>query len=206
MEIFIERPANKASLSQRKSILGIGINDSNYIIEQKNINGKNIICPFYSVWDSMIRRCYSLKLHERYPAYVGCTVCEEWLLFSVFKKWMEKQDWKQNQLDKDIKIVGNKIYGPDTCLFVSKKINTFMTHNKKIDRPLPTGVYLKTADNKFHAESRVDGKKKMIGVFDNVNEAACAYINFRRKIIIEVARLPENKNIKKYLLLHAEAL
>ena len=73
----------------------------------------------------MLARCYSAKFQEHCPTYTGCTVAEDWLKFSNFKDWMEKQQWEGKQLDKDILFEGNKVYGPDTCVFVSPMVNTF---------------------------------------------------------------------------------
>jgi len=46
MKEFIEVPASRASLAQRKPAYGIGINDADYMTEQ-NINGKKVRCPYY---------------------------------------------------------------------------------------------------------------------------------------------------------------
>ena len=59
------------------------------------------------------------------PTYKGCSVSEEWLRFSNFKRWMEKQDWDGKQLDKDILFEGNKVYSAETCVFVTSVVNSF---------------------------------------------------------------------------------
>ena len=43
----------------------------------------------------------------------------------MFKDWMENQDWEGNQLDKDLLFEGNKVYGPKTCVFVTRMVNNF---------------------------------------------------------------------------------
>ena len=91
--MFTEIPANNLSLSMRKPIYGVGINDANYTV-QPTINGKIVICPFYTKWTGMLKRCYSPQYQEKHPTYVECTVTSEWLFFSVFKSWMANQDWK----------------------------------------------------------------------------------------------------------------
>lgn len=75
----------------------------------------------------MLQRCYDTKFHKHRPTYRGCIVCEEWLTFSNFKKWMEKQDWEGKQLDKDLLVFGNKVYSPDTCVFIDLAMNTFIS-------------------------------------------------------------------------------
>ena len=87
----------------RKLIHGVGINDADYVVEKKetisHVNGKRKqkttwICPFYRAWKCMLTRCYSATYQERKPTYRGCSVSEEWLTFSNFKSWMEKQDFQ----------------------------------------------------------------------------------------------------------------
>ena len=81
----------------------------------------------YNIWYSMLTRCYSKKSLERQPTYVGCSVCERWLTLSNFAediKSLPNYDlWVQginNVLDKDIRVPGNKVYSPQTCMFVTK--------------------------------------------------------------------------------------
>lgn len=75
----------------------------------------------------MLERCYSEKLLESNPSYIGTSVCSEWLYATAFKEWMEKQNWQGKSLDKDIIVPGSKLYSPDTCAFVSQATNLFVT-------------------------------------------------------------------------------
>lgn len=120
---FKKIPASKRSISFRRLVYGVGVNDADYMLKP-TVNGRRECCPFYQKWKSMLERCYSDKNFKKYPSYIGCTVCYEWLIFSKFKSWMENQDWKGKQLDKDIRVKGNKIYSPETCSFVSHAVNT----------------------------------------------------------------------------------
>lgn len=126
--MFIEIPASEMSLKNRKPSYGFGINDSEYMT-RITVNGKKYSCPFYSRWQSMLSRCYSTNVHIMHPTYKDCYVCKEWLLFSSFKAWMIKQDWKGKSMDKDIITEGNKIYCPSQCMFVSGKINNLIKSN-----------------------------------------------------------------------------
>ena len=47
--MFKEITINKMSLSRRKLIHDVGVNDAGYIVRPK-INNKFILCPFYSKW------------------------------------------------------------------------------------------------------------------------------------------------------------
>lgn len=136
--------ATKASLNGRSLVNGVGVNDADYDT-QKEKNRKVIWrCPFYDKWITMLRRCYASEWHKKYPTYIGCSVCPEWRYFSKFRLWMELQNWKGMELDKDILVKGNRVYGPDTCCFIPSTINTLFGHGKKKKNNLhlPEGVCL----------------------------------------------------------------
>ena len=121
-------------MKTRKLVCGVGNNDSDYVVtkfETIVVNGKLKqkliwVCPYYRVWKGMLERCYSIKYQESQPTYIGCSVTDEWLTFSAFKNWMEKQNFEGMQLDKDLLIEGNKVYSPETCVFVSGMVNNFI--------------------------------------------------------------------------------
>ena len=78
----------------------------------------------YSVWTSMLERCYSSAYLEQNPTYRNCYVCEEWLNFQVFAEYYEetyprKAKRGDYHLDKDILINGNKLYSPVNCLWAT---------------------------------------------------------------------------------------
>lgn len=79
----------------------------------------------YSRWKNMIQRCYLDSCRNDNPTYKDCTVAEEWHNFQNFANWFYTQDFKSGyELDKDIKVPGNKIYSPETCLLVTRADNT----------------------------------------------------------------------------------
>ena len=52
----------------------------------------------YHLWQEMLKRCYYEPHLKKEPAYRGCTVCDEWLTFSNFKRWMDNnyvEGWDQ---------------------------------------------------------------------------------------------------------------
>ena len=87
----------------------------------------------YKTWKSMLQRCYDEKLQEKYPTYKGCVVCDEWHNFQNFAKWYEDNYYEvcdeKMCLDKDILVKGNKIYSPETCIFVPQTINLLFNKN-----------------------------------------------------------------------------
>ena len=123
----------------RKLVYGVGLNDVSYST-QPIVEKKQLICIYYQQWRHMLERCYSEKYHLRYKTYKNCTVCDDWLIFSNFKDWMESQDWEGKQLDKDILIEGNKHYSPETCVFVDQATNSLFTYRGNARGQYPLGV------------------------------------------------------------------
>ena len=129
MNDFIEIKATKQSLAQRKKVYGKGINNASYLTGTVQ-GGRRRKCPYYTKWSSMLQPCYDDKFKEMSPTYIGATVCEEWLTFSNFKAWMEKQEWEGLELDKDIIKPGNKQYSPDACCLVPQSLNALLTDHR----------------------------------------------------------------------------
>ncbi|PHS02450.1 MAG: hypothetical protein COA78_21250 [Blastopirellula sp.] len=195
--MFIEIPLGNKS-NMRRLVFGVGLNDAEYIVKPI-INGKQLCCPYYAKWKDMIVRCYSEKEQKRYPTYIGCTVCGEWLFFSKFKAWMINQDWQDKQLDKDLLVQGNKLYSPETCLFISSAINKLLI-NRKASRGIHSqGVDFNRRANQYRARVRVNGKSKHLGFFDTDNEAFNSYKVAKYEIIKDIA-LQQTEPLKSALL------
>jgi hypothetical protein len=161
-----------------RKVIGVGINDADYSVTYNKIDpvtGKSVqtgICPFYTKWRNMLIRCYTEKHRARYLTYQGCTVCKEWLLFSNFKEWMESKDWCGMELDKDLIVLGNKIYSPSTCIFIPQELNKFMNGHERGRGDLLIGVSM--CDSKFVAYCNnpfEEGKGRYLGRFSTEIEA-----------------------------------
>lgn len=161
---FIEKPVNKRALSCRKLVYGVGINDADYMTNMITTEGKQITCPYYQKWIDILQRTHSEKYFIRYPTYRGCSVCDEWLLFSRFRSWMESQDWEGKCLDKDVIKPGNKIYSPDNCVFVSQHVNLILTTRKRFRGSLPIGVHINK--DKFGSALCVNKQPVNLGTYD----------------------------------------
>lgn len=198
---FIEVTATKRSLEARKAVCGIGINDADYIVTTV-INGKMVSCPYYLVWTGMINRCYNLKYQEKYPTYKDCSVTKEWLTFANFKEWMKTKDWKGMELDKDILTIGNKTYSPESCIFVSRRVNNLLNDSAATRGNNPQGVTFDKRLGKYRAQCSVNGKQRRIGVFATSNDAELAYLEFKSKAVTSVAE-SEGGLIGEGLLRHA---
>lgn len=182
-------------MKERKKICGVGINDATYRVKEwQNLGyvaGKQKqqliwICPFYQVWTAMLTRCYGSR---KRLSYAECAVCPEWHTFSNFKAWMEMQDWKGKQLDKDL-LGDGKIYCPLSCAFIPHSVNTFMTEKKRKDSTLPVGV-------SFHPDKGVrqfsawittgKGSKSFLGYFDSAETASQAYAQEKLRLAEKLA-------------------
>lgn len=190
-------------------VYGVGINDADYLVTIEDIvDGKRKViwrCPFYSRWMNMFERCYSLKFHIRRPTYSDCSVAKDWHKFSSFKRWMEKQDWEGKQLDKDLLFPGNKIYGPDTCIFIDNSVNNFLLERGAARGDLPLGVHFNKKKNKFQATcSSVLGKRKNLGYFETAKEAHKAWLDFKFEQAKILASLQVDQRVAKALLTRYE--
>lgn len=167
------------------ALYGVGINDANYSVTKYILeSGKYKLiwtCPYYSRWKNMLVRCYSKAFQKTSPTYLGCEVHPEWYLFSNFKSWMETQDWDGKQLDKDLLFRGNKVYGPQTCVFVSTAVNNFMTESTKARGADPIGVSFYKRYNAFiSSANEVEYNKRItIGIFPTAEDAFDAWLVFK---------------------------
>ncbi|WDG79184.1 hypothetical protein PUP68_11845 [Pseudomonas chlororaphis] len=171
--------------ARAKLVYGVGINDANYdVTRYELLNGKRTqvwICPFYSRWASMIQRCYYPPCQLKHPTYLGCSVFEGWHVFSTFKSWMEVQDWHGKELDKDLLSKGNKIYGPETCCFLNRIINSLVRERYIHMGGLPAGVAFYKDRGKFRSRAHCvfTGKKNHLGYFETPHEAHAAWLEFK---------------------------
>lgn len=183
---FSQRPSHHLSYangcpicsieSHKKLVYGIGVND--LLNESKTIANQ--------VWIDMIRRCYTKDMQDKFPSYKGCTVCEEWKLFSAFKKWFNNHYIEGWQLDKDILVKGNKIYSPQTCCFVPNDINTVLIKPVK-KKCVYRGVTFDRVNNKYMARITMFGKTKNLGRYDSPEKAYLTYKQEKEKYIKELA-------------------
>jgi hypothetical protein len=171
---------NKRKSNQRKYIYGIGINDYEGFIKESD--------EAYKTWFQMLRRCYNKEWKNEHPTYQDCTVCDEWLYFSNFKKWFDDPNngyIKGYFLDKDVRVKGNKIYSPETCCFLPPKISSITTQSNALRGALPIGV--SSCENKFRVRLSERNKLIHLGTFNTKEEAFLAYKQEKERHIKELA-------------------
>lgn len=190
---------------KRKPVYGVGINDADYkLYEKEKVDGKvrNLwICPFYVKWVSMLQRCYSERFFLKYPSYIGCSVVPEWLYFSKFRLWMLEQNWEGKELDKDILFPGNKIYGPDTCVFVDARVNTLMGEKKSVVEGSLMGVTFDKNSGKYKAECQSSELgRKHLGLFSNPEDAHKAWLAYKLQHVYIIAAQQTDERVAKALI------
>lgn len=143
-----------------KSVYGVGcIGDGEHNVIS---NGKQE--RKYKIWIAMLQRCYSEDLQKRDVAYKGCTVCDEWHNYQNFADWYESNypsDGLVYEIDKDIKVDGNKVYSPETCLFVTHKENTIKARAKTYIFKSPEGELVEIYNLKDFCEGKDIDERSM---------------------------------------------
>jgi hypothetical protein len=146
----------------------------------------------YSTWRRMLQRCYDETFLVKYTTYKGCAVCDEWHNYQNFAKWYDENYYtvqnEKMELDKDILIKGNKIYSPETCVFVPEYINYLFVKRNKLRGEYPIGVTLHSDKDKLIAQCHDINKKSIyIGKYYTIEEAFEAYKNYKEKLIKDIA-------------------
>lgn len=190
---------------------GVGVNDADYVVRKYKTIGyadgkqeRKLIwfCPYYRAWLGMLERCYSTKYHEQRPTYVGCSVSDEWLTFSNFRAWMEAQDWEGLQLDKDLLIEGNKVYGPETCVFVTPMVNSFTTDSGASRGEWLIGVSWHKETSKFQARCNNPFTKtsEHLGRFPTEQEGHQAWLKRKLELAKELAAMQTDARVAAALV------
>lgn len=176
-----------------KSIYGIGyIGVGKYNKISKNNKELN---HCYTVWTKMIYRCYmpDLSRTNKQASYEKCEVCNDWLCFQNFADWYFSNKYdccgEPLNIDKDILFHKNKLYSPETCLLVPRRINLLFIKGESIRGDLPIGVSYYWHDNSRYLASMKIGDRKSVqfGIFNTIDEAFQAYKNGKEQYIKQIA-------------------
>ena len=156
-------------------------------------NGKHT--RVYHTWENMLQRCYSEKFHKKYPTYIDCEVCEKWLNFQKYGKWFSDNYYEIDNetmcLDKDILVKHNKIYSPETCVFVPQTINKLFVKSNKSrgDSVIGTSLYHGKYEVKCWLFNPETGKSKQehLGRYETQEKAFEVYKYCKEKNIKQIA-------------------
>ena len=151
-------------------------------------NSKRTKC--YDTWVNTLRRCYDDKTQEKYPTYKECEVCTEWHDFQNFAHWYENNYYEIEDevmcLDKDILVKGNKIYSPETCVFVPQNINSLFIKRDNDRGKYPIGMTLTPSGNYQVQCMNGYGKKIYLGTYSTKEEAFEVYKEYKERVIKEM--------------------
>ena len=176
-----------------KRVHGFGIKDTPEPVTFGHmVDGKWVIksrCHMYATWSGMIMRCYYDKSLKVNPSYGGCSVWEGWKYFSAFRSWMETQDYEGKHLDKDLLVFGNKIYSPDTCIFIPIRINSFLVDSKGRRGDCLLGTWWDTERGKYQTQCRnpFTGKKEYLGRYNTQMDAHLAWKTRKHELACQLA-------------------
>lgn len=164
---------------------------------EKTLDGEGKHLKSYKIWHNMLQRCYDERYKEKHPTYKECTVCDEWKFYKNFKDWYEENYYEMDNqhvtLDKDILAKGNKIYSPETCVFVPQNINSLFTKSDAKRGEYPIGVDWHKANQVYQTRCRVFNVKtlknnsKYLGCYNTPQEAFNAYKKTKEENIKQVA-------------------
>lgn len=165
------------------------VENRGYIGGATTTYGNRNIKRSYRVWVDIFIRCYDENYREKFPTYVDCEICDEWLCYANFEKWYNENYYEINNermsLDKDILVKGNKIYSPDTCIFVPQKINVLFTNKKNNKRKYPIGVFREK--DRFVSQVSIGNRRYLKSRHKTPEEAFYAYKERKEKLIKQVA-------------------
>lgn len=178
-----------------KEVYGVGYLGDENISHKTHPN-------IYNHWQKMLQRCYDPYYINKQLTYKDCVVCKEWHSFKIFAEWYEENYYnvfnQRMELDKDILYKGNKIYSPETCIFVPQRINNLFLKRQNNRGKYPIGVCLSKKTNKFSAQCSIctekgKGKRMWLGEYETIGEAFYSYKVFKENYIKQVA--DEYKNL-----------
>lgn len=194
----------KLLIGQIKNPYYTGVKGVGYVGEGKyksKINGKMTV--EYTVWFSMLKRCYDKKYQEKHRTYIGCTMAKEWHNFQNFAEWYNNEWYdigEKLDVDKDFKVKGNKIYCAENCLIIPSRINRMVRHYKVEKYKNPIGV--RNSNIRFEATiGRWDNgavKVKYIGAYDTPEQAFQAYKQAKEAYIQQAANEYKQKYGDKF--------
>ncbi|AUR93281.1 hypothetical protein NVP1186O_46 [Vibrio phage 1.186.O._10N.286.49.E3] len=188
-----------------RSVFGVGfISEGKY---KPSYKGK--VTSEYVSWSNMLSRCYNEKIKTK--KYAECTVCDEWHNFQNFAKWHEDnhpKDGKKYYLDKDYIKINNKVYSPESCMFISGIVNSFMSDSESARGEYAIGVHMHKRSMKITANCNnpITGRMEYLGSYNTEMEAHIAWRNRKIELCSDLSDISDSNNDKLALSNYKEAL
>lgn len=164
-------------------------------------NGKDT--RVYKTWNHMLERCYSEKYRENRSTYKDCKASKKFHNFQNFGEWDDENyyqiEGEKMCLDKDILYKGNKIYSPETCIYVPQTINNLFTKRQNYRGDNLIGTYYHKRDKVYQAQCSLinpetrKSKCEYLGYYNTEVEAFEVYKYYKERNIKEVADYYKDK-------------
>jgi hypothetical protein len=150
----------------------------------------------FCIWKHIKLRCTEgASVQTASPSYVGCAMHSDFSDFQKFVEWHRAQagyGMEGYDVDKDLLVVGNKIYGPDTCVLLPRDLNRFLVQMPPKD--LPQGVRICPRDGRYLVEIRNCGKSTFVGRFDDLSKATSAYREKKAELALDWVKRLRNSS------------
>lgn len=144
----------------------------------------------YSTWRNMLSRVYKPFNDALARNYSGTSVHPHWHNFQNFAEWYHQQIdhfglvehvW---DLDKDLLVPGNRIYGPFTSCMIPKQVNVTFVDHAFARGNLPLGVMRNGKG--FTPCIGSFGKNRKIGTYRTITEAQLIYWEHKFEAIRDI--------------------
>lgn len=166
----------------------------------------------YAKWCSMMYRCYGDYSKVENPSYEECSVCKEWHNYQNFARWYDANnnddDTIKWELDKDLTIIGNKLYSPESCMLVPKNVNLFIVSRDGDRGEFMIGVSWNKEKRKFRTQCNdpMTSKNRHVGYF---NTEISAHLAWRKAKSMHAEQLASDQvydNVKNAILRYKAAI
>jgi hypothetical protein len=181
----------------RGLIYGCGINDSKVSIK----NPANAEHYAYSDWCGLLERVVLSKTDPKYVAYKNVTVAEDWLYFSNFLNWAISQpnkNWRKCHLDKDLFSLEHPKYSSETCAYLDRKINNFISskQGENNGKYLVGACFIKSRNDWLaQCVDPFKPKSKHVGYFKTELEAHLAWKFKKHEYACRLAELQDDPRV-----------
>lgn len=143
----------------------------------------------YGRWAGMIGRVHAPQTKQIRKNYHNCSIVPEWYNFQNFARWFYDQPLNfedGHELDKDLRVEGNRIYGPETCLLIPRELNSLVSNDGRANK-FGSGVGKASGSNRYYAHIKSGGQVKHLGSFDTADEATQVYAKAKKDEILKTA-------------------
>lgn len=138
----------------------------------------------YGIWNNMLARNYDPYTQSKQSAYIGCSVCDEWLCFQNFADWyMNHQSYGLGyNLDKDLLGRDNRVYSHETCTMLPPELNVMISGSTASKNGMPLGV---GKIDKGYTARLNKGKegREYLGYYKTPEEAHKVYVEAKERYV-----------------------